>query len=41
VRSAEEAILDGLFSAVLAPYLFWVFTAFRGPLRIAVPSRSK
>ena len=41
VRSAEEAILDSLFSAVLAPYLFWAFTAFRGPLGIAVPSRSK
>jgi rod shape-determining protein MreD len=39
VRSGEEAILDGLYSAVLAPYLFWFFTAFRGPLRIAVPSK--
>ena len=38
-RSCEEAVLDGLYSAVLAPYLFWIFTALRGPLRIAVPSR--
>ena len=38
-RSGEEAMLDGLYSAVLAPYLFWAFTALRGPLRIAVPSR--
>ena len=38
VRSAEEAILDALYSAVLAPYLFMAFLTLRGPLRIAVPS---
>jgi len=38
VRSAEEALLDALYSAVLAPYLFMAFLALRGPLRIAVPS---
>ena len=32
VRSAEEAALDGLYSAVLAPYLFWAFLRLRAPL---------
>jgi cell shape-determining protein MreD len=41
VRSGEEAVLDGLYSAVLAPYLFWGFTALRGPLRIAVQSLNR
>jgi rod shape-determining protein MreD len=37
-RSAEESFLDALYSAVLAPYLFWGLLLLREPLRIAVPS---
>ena len=35
-RSAEESFLDAVYSAVLAPYLFWALLLARGPLRISV-----
>jgi len=31
-RSIEQALLDALYAAVLAPYLFWVLERLRGPL---------
>jgi len=34
-RSAEEALLDALYTAFLAPYLFWLFRSLRGALRLA------
>jgi len=34
-RSAEEAALDALYSAFLAPYLFWGLARLRGPLGLA------
>ena len=33
-RTAAGAALDGVYSAVLAPYLFWLFFRFKGPLRL-------
>ena len=33
---AEQAALDALYSAFLAPYLFWLFARLRGPLRLPV-----
>jgi len=33
---AEQAALDALYSAFLAPYLFWLFAMLRGPLRLPV-----
>jgi len=33
---AEQAALDALYSAFLAPYLFWLFALLRGPLRLPV-----
>jgi rod shape-determining protein MreD len=39
-RSAEEAMLDGLYSALLAPSLLAALSALRGPLRISVASRA-
>jgi rod shape-determining protein MreD len=38
-RSVEQALLDALYSAVLAPYLFWVLERLRGPLGVAGDSR--
>ncbi len=34
VRSAEASALDALYSAVLAPYLFWLMLLLRSPLGI-------
>jgi rod shape-determining protein MreD len=34
--SAEQAGLEALYSAFLAPYLFWLFAMLRGPLRLPV-----
>jgi len=34
LRSAEEALLDAGYSAVLAPYLFWLLGWLRAPLGI-------
>ncbi len=33
-RNAEGALFDAVYSAVLAPYLFWIFFRFRAPLRL-------
>jgi len=33
---AEQAALEALYSAFLAPYLFWLFAMLRGPLRLPV-----
>jgi hypothetical protein len=33
-RSIEQALLDALYAAVLAPYLFWVLERLRGPLGV-------
>ena len=33
---AEQAALDALYSAFLAPYLFWLFAMLQGPLRLPV-----
>jgi rod shape-determining protein MreD len=31
---AAEAFLDGVYTAVLAPFVFWFLMLFRGPLRL-------
>jgi rod shape-determining protein MreD len=36
LRSAEESILDALYTAALAPYLFWLLLWLREPLRASV-----
>ena len=33
---AEQAALEALYSAFLAPYLFWLFAMLQGPLRLPV-----
>lgn len=33
---AEQAALEALYSAFLAPYLFWLFARLQGPLRLPV-----
>ena len=33
-RSIEQAVLDGLYTALLAPYVFWVLARLRGPLGV-------
>lgn len=36
VRSVEASALDGVYTAVLAPYAMWVLGRFRGPLQLAI-----
>jgi Kef-type K+ transport system membrane component KefB len=36
VRGLEASFLDAAYSAVLAPYLLWVFGRLRGPMRLAI-----
>lgn len=36
LRSVEEAALDAAYSAILAPYVFWLLMRLRGPLGILV-----
>lgn len=36
LRSVEEAALDATYSAILAPYVFWLLMRLRGPLGILV-----
>ncbi|MCX5671915.1 MAG: rod shape-determining protein MreD [Planctomycetota bacterium] len=38
-RSIEQALLDALYAAVLAPYLFWVLERLRRALGVADESR--
>jgi rod shape-determining protein MreD len=38
-RSIEQAVLDALYSAVLAPYLFWLLERLRGPLGVTADGR--
>ena len=33
---AEQAALEALYSAFLAPYLFWLFAMLRGPLHLSL-----
>jgi rod shape-determining protein MreD len=43
VRSMEEGLLDAAYTAVLAPYLFWLLLRLRAPLGISsavAPERS-
>jgi len=36
MQVAEQAALEALYSAFLAPYLFWLFSTLQGPLRLPV-----
>ena len=38
-RSMEQALLDALYAAVLAPYLFWVLERLRSALGVADEAR--
>jgi len=35
LQAAAKALLDAVYSAVLAPYLFWLLQLLRGPLGVA------
>ena len=35
-RSLVASLLDGAYSALLAPYLLWVFGRLRGPMQLAI-----
>lgn len=36
LRSVEQSVLDAAYSAILAPYVFWLLLRLRGPLGILV-----
>jgi rod shape-determining protein MreD len=38
LRTAEFAALEALYSAFLAPYLFWLFSRLRAPLGLPPPA---
>jgi rod shape-determining protein MreD len=40
-RSAEIAFLDALYTAVLVPYLFWMFLLLRSPLGLSASALGK
>jgi rod shape-determining protein MreD len=39
LQSVEQAVLDAAYSAVLAPYLFWILERLRRPLGVTGESR--
>jgi len=36
LRSLEEALLDGVYTGILAPYLVWALLRLRGPLEVTL-----